>query len=44
MIIYMNDLCSYGKTFDEALLRLEEVFSRVKSANLKLKPSKCQLF
>jgi len=44
MIIYMDDLCSYGKTFDEALLRLEEVFSRLKSANLKLKPSKCQLF
>jgi len=44
MIIYMDDLCSFGTTFDEALSRLDEVFSRLKSANLKLKPSKCHLF
>ena len=34
----------YGKTFAEELKHLEEVFVRFKSAGLKPKPSKCELF
>ena len=34
----------YGRSFEEELKCLEEVFSRFASAGLKLKPSKCVLF
>ena len=33
-----------GKIFEEQLTNLEEVFSRMKEANLKLNPKKCLLF
>ena len=44
LLIYLDDVISFGRTFDEALERLEELFERIKTANLKLKPSKCNLF
>ena len=43
-LIYLDDVIVYGRTFVEELKRLEEVFVRLKSAGLKLKPSKCVLF
>ena len=34
----------FSNSFTEHLTRLEEVFNRVESANLKRKPKKCELF
>jgi len=42
-LVYLDDIIVFKKTFDEQLARLGEVFSRLKAANLKLKPSKCFL-
>ena len=43
MIIYMDDLICYAKTFEEAL-ELKRVLQRLLDPNLKLKTSKCVLF
>ena len=43
-LIYLDDIIVYGKTFEEELKRLEEVFVRFRSSGLKLKPSRCVLF
>ena len=44
LLVYLDDVIVFGKTFDEELRRLEDVFRRMKSANLKLNPRKCLLF
>ena len=44
VIIYMDDLTCYAKTFEDALDGLTKVLQRLKDANLKLKTSKCMLF
>ncbi|MCG8033357.1 MAG: DDE-type integrase/transposase/recombinase, partial [Candidatus Thiodiazotropha taylori] len=43
-ILYMDDIIVPAKTVEESLLRLEHVFQRLQSANLKLKASKCVFF
>lgn len=43
-LLYMDDIITPGKTIDECLKRLENVFKRLRSAHLKLKPSKCNFF
>ena len=43
-LVYLDDVIVFGKTFEQALENLEEVFSRFQSANFKLKPKKCHLF
>jgi len=43
-LVYIDDIIVFGKTFDQQLERLSEVFDRIAQANLKLKPSKCSLF
>ena len=43
-LIFLDDILIFSKTFEEHLSRLEGVFSRLKKHNLKLKPSKCELF
>jgi len=40
-LVYLDDIIVFGQTFDEQLERLGKVFSRLRAANLKLKPSKC---
>ena len=40
-LLYLDDIIIYSKTFKEHLQNLERVFSKLKEANLKLKPSKC---
>lgn len=43
LLIYLDDLIIFSKTFDEHLERLQGVFDRLREHGLKLKPSKCQL-
>ena len=43
-IIYLDDVVVYAPTVKEHLKRLGGVFQKLKSAGLKLKPSKCELF
>ena len=40
-LIYLDDVLVISKTFDEHILRLREIFDRLRSANLKLNPDKC---
>jgi len=40
-LVYLDDIIVFGRTFDEQLVRLREVFGHKRDANLKLKPSKC---
>jgi len=37
-LVYLDDTIVFGRTFDEHLIRLREVFVRIHQANLKLKP------
>ena len=45
-LVYLDDIITFGKSFEEQLARLREVFSQItcSSENLNLKPSKCSLF
>lgn len=43
LLIYLDDLIIFSKTFDEHLKSLQLVFNRLQEHGLKLKPSKCQL-
>lgn len=43
LIIFIDDLLSHAKDFKTALERLKTVFTRLRAANLKLKPKKCNL-
>jgi len=42
-LVYLNDIIIFNRTFEEHIYRLDEVFQRIRQANLKLKPSKCFL-
>jgi len=43
-LCYLDDIIVFANSFEEHLRRLEEVFMRIESAGLKLKPTKCELF
>lgn len=43
LLIYLDDLIIFSKTFDEHLERLQLGFDKPQKHGLKLKPSKCQL-
>ena len=43
-LLYLDDIVTYGPTFQQAMQRLEEVLIRLKAAGLKLSPKKCHLF
>ena len=43
-VVYLDDIIVYGKSPEELLTRLEGVFSKLRAAGLKLKPSKCDFF
>ena len=43
-LIYLDDVIIFSRTFDEHLVRLHEVLTRLKEANLKLSSTKCKLF
>lgn len=42
-LIYIDDIIIFSKTFEEHLDRLDQVFSRIADAKLKLSPKKCNL-
>jgi hypothetical protein len=41
VIVYLDDINIYSTTFEEHLVKLEEVFRRLRAAGLKLGPDKC---
>ena len=43
-LVFLDDIIVISSTFEQHLERLSALFDRLKSANLKLKPSKCKLF
>ena len=43
-LIYLDDIIVFAPDMPTHLTRLEEVFGRLRAANLKLKPNKCKLF
>ena len=43
-LAYLDDIIVFGKDIMQCIERLEMVFARLRDANLKLKPSKCELF
>ena len=43
-LVFLDDIIVMSSTFEQHLERLNAVFNRLRSANLKLKPSKCKLF
>ena len=43
-LAYLDDIVVFGCTFEEHLQRLRIVLSRLRDANLKLNPKKCQFF
>ena len=43
-IIYLDDIIVFSRTPEEHLHRLKAVFSKLRAAGLKLKPTKCDLF
>ena len=44
LLIYLDDIIVFSKDLDSHLKHLAEVFDRLQSAGLKLKPEKCKLF
>ena len=42
-LVYLDYILLFSPTFDDHLLLLEEVFKKLRCANLKLKPAKCNL-
>ena len=43
-LVYLDDIISFGSTFDDALTSLTLIFERLQSHGLQLKSTKCQLF
>ena len=43
-IIYLDDVIVFSKTPEEHVVRLRVAFEKLKQAELKLKPSKCECF
>ena len=43
-LVYLDDIIVFGRTFGETIENLEKVFSRLRTAGLKLKAKKCHLF
>lgn len=42
--VYLDDVVVYGKSYEETMKNLKEVFLRLQNANLKVNPKKCVFF
>jgi hypothetical protein len=42
VMVYLDDVIIYSKTFEEHLQHIDEVFGRIREANLRLKAEKCK--
>ena len=42
MLVYLDDLLVYSKTWEDHLVRLEKVFLRLREIGVKLNPNKCK--
>ena len=42
-LVYLDDIIMFSKNFEQHLALLRDVFSRLRQAGLKIKPSKCHL-
>lgn len=42
-MVYLDDVLIFSPTFDDHMVSLREVFSRIQAAGLKLNPKKCHL-
>ena len=43
-LVYLDDIIVFGRSFEEKMTRLREVFLRLRQSQLKLNPKKCALF
>ena len=43
-LVYLDDIISFGRDFDDTLVGLRSLFDKLRYANLTLKPKKCRLF
>lgn len=41
LLVYVNDICVFSKHFEQHLIHLIQLFSRLRSAGLTLNPKKC---
>ena len=41
VMVFLDDLNIFSKTFDEHLQHLEDVFQRIEKAGLRINPDKC---
>ena len=44
VVLYLDDVVVFSSTFEEHLVRLDKVFTRIKDNGLKLKGSQCKIF
>ena len=44
VLVYLDDIIVFGRSFDEHIQRLQIILQRIHDANLKISPSKCKLF
>ena len=44
LLVYLDDIVIFATSAQEMMLRVDEVFSRLSQAGLKLKADKCHLF
>ena len=43
-LVYLDDVVIFSRSEDELIVRMDEVFTRLSRAGLKLKPRKCKFF
>ena len=43
-LVHLGDVVIFGRSEEELLARMDDVFTRLTRAGLKLKPRKCRLF
>jgi len=41
-LIYLDDIIIFSENLEDHIKKLEKVFTRMREANLTLKPSKCE--